>query len=253
MTSYTGSLQRIFDLHQSIRDLHPCLEKLYPVAIAEGDRIFIYTPDATEASYRLSEECPAPMPIPVGIRAAFPLGLDGKIACVVTGEVFDDLAGYVTIFHEFVHCAQFETCEQRLKQSLGIWRKAQAANDFMWELNHPFPYDSPEVSAAYQAFLAAAERDGLVDVQAARRTLTGLLSVEDGEYMHWQEWKEGFARFIENTVRRKVSLPENHNGSELPLSRVSFYEGGARLIQVIAEKETESINDPETLYHLISL
>jgi hypothetical protein len=38
------------------------------------------------------------------------------MACVVTGEVFDSLEGIVTIFHEFVHCQQFETCERELKQ-----------------------------------------------------------------------------------------------------------------------------------------
>jgi hypothetical protein len=248
---YTDPLQKLFSLQQTIRDLHPCLEKLYPVAIAEDERIFLFTPDPPGQSYRLNAEFPAPMSIPVGIRAAFPLDPDGRIACVVTGEVFDDLAGYVTIFHEFVHCAQFETCEQALKQTLTLWQKAQAANDFMWEINHPFPYESPEVSWAYQAFLTTAENGGLEDIRAARQKLTGLLNVEDAEYMRWQEWKEGFARFIENAIRRRVGLEENHNGSDLPLSRVSFYEGGSRLIRAIAEED--AINDLETLYSLMSL
>jgi hypothetical protein len=79
-----------------------------------------------------------PMPIPDGVRAAFLLeSLNNCIACVVTSEVFDTLDGFVTIFHEFIHCQQFETCEAKLKGRLGIARKAQAAQDFMWELDHP--------------------------------------------------------------------------------------------------------------------
>ncbi len=94
------------------------------------------------------------MSIPEGVRAAFPLeGLDNRIACVVTGEVFDSLDGFVTIFHEFIHCQQFETCEAKLKEKLGIARRAQAVQDFMWELDHPFPYQSPEFSSLYQSFL----------------------------------------------------------------------------------------------------
>ncbi len=32
---------------------------------------------------------------------------------------------------EFIHCQQAESCEQRLKQSLGIARQAQDTGDFM--------------------------------------------------------------------------------------------------------------------------
>lgn len=30
------------------------------------------------------------------------------MACVVTADVFSTMDGYVEIFHEFVHCYQFE-------------------------------------------------------------------------------------------------------------------------------------------------
>jgi hypothetical protein len=33
--------------------------------------------------------------------------------------------------------------------------------------------------------------------------------------MAWQMWKEGFARFIENAIRRKNDLPENFNGESV--------------------------------------
>ncbi len=83
------------------------------------------------------------MLIPQGVRAAFPLECYGnRMACVVTGDVFDALDGYVTIFHEFIHCQQAESAEQSLKQSLGVAGQAQNAGDFMG-LTHPFPCAAP--------------------------------------------------------------------------------------------------------------
>ena len=43
---------------------------------------------------------------------------NNRIACVVTGEVFGEPDGYVFIYHEFIHCAQWDCCEQRLKEGL---------------------------------------------------------------------------------------------------------------------------------------
>ena len=90
-----------------------------------------------------------------GVRAAFPLDLyDNRTVCVVTGEVFDDLKGYVIIFHEFIHCQQAENIEPELKQTLNIARKAVENGDSMWEINHPFPYENPDFVRLYQSFLS---------------------------------------------------------------------------------------------------
>jgi hypothetical protein len=51
--------------------------------------------------------------------------------------------------------------------------------------------------------------------------------------MIWQEWKEGFARFIENQINGRLNLPENHGGKEKPFNRVVFYEGGAHYIKLL--------------------
>ena len=48
------------------------------------------------------------MPVPEGVRAAFPLEcLDDRCACVVTPDAFESAEGLATIFHEFVHCRQY--------------------------------------------------------------------------------------------------------------------------------------------------
>jgi hypothetical protein len=159
------------------------------------------------------------------------LNNDGsRMACVVTGEVFDTFDGYVTIFHEFIHCQQFETCEQQIKQTLRVAQKALAAGDFMWEINHPFPYADAGFTHAYAHFLALKPGSDPTAVKAVRQELKNLLAPDDYEYLTWQEWKEGFARWIENRIQKRLDLSENHGGDQPPFSRVSFYAGGARTI-----------------------
>jgi len=242
-------LQKIFEIQRQIQDIHPFLEKVYPIAIVDEDHFLIYDRDGAADRYHYIREAPTPMPIPQGVRAAFPLdSYGGRMACVVTAEVFDLLDGYVTLFHEFVHCQQFETCEPRLKGSLEIARKAQAAGDFMWEINHPFPYELPGFVQVYAQFLEIIPGSEPAVVSYLRRRLQDLLSQEDYEYMAWQEWKEGFARWIENQVQRRLGLPENHGGRQQPLSRLSFYAGGAGYIRFLESQFPGLSLDPERLF-----
>lgn len=124
--------QKVFEVQGMIRDIHPFLERLFPIALVEGDHFLIYDIEPHSQRYTLARSVATSMPIPQGVRAAFPLECYGnRMACVVTGDVFDALDGYVTIFHEFIHCQQAESCEQSLKQSLGVAGQAQDAGDFM--------------------------------------------------------------------------------------------------------------------------
>jgi len=246
---YIQSLQKIFDLQKKIERIHPFLKKLYPVAIVKGDLFYVFDLDPSKKRYVLAKLAKPAMIVPDGIRAAFPLDFyEDKMACVVTGDVFDDLSGYVMIFHEFVHCAQTDRCEHKLKSGLSVAQQAQAANDNMWELNHPFPYEDSDFSEIYAIFLEAAS-DGILDkVIRCRSFLKETLNKPDYEYMVWEEWKEGFARLIENRIRKKLELEENHGGSDLPYSRVTFYEGGARYISVLLNEDKDLENDIEELF-----
>ena len=159
---YDQSLQKITTFQKKIQDLHPFLNKLYPVVVVEGDDFYIYDIDPKTKRYIFIKAAQPAMIVPKGIRAAFPLDFyDNKMACVVSGEVFDDLSGYATIFHEFIHCAQMECCEQKLKSGLKVAQEAQAKNDFMWELNHPFPYEDSVFTEVYTIFLEAASNKDL--------------------------------------------------------------------------------------------
>lgn len=239
-------LQKVLEVQAAIEDIHPFLAKLYPIVVVEDGHFLIYDTEPDSRQYRFVQRSPTPMPIPPGVRAAFQMpGYGDRMACVVTPDVFDEPDGYVTIFHEFVHCQQSERCEQQLKGTLAIARRAQAANDAMWEITHPFPYTARDFAQPYAAFLAG---DDLHAAEAARAQLWAVLAVEDYEYMVWEEWKEGFARFIENRIRRRLGRDENHGGKAPPLDRVVFYEGGAHYIQMLGRQDPELVTDIERLF-----
>jgi hypothetical protein len=249
---YDQDLKKIITLQKKIKDLHPFLKKLYPVAIVEGDDFLIYEFDPKKKQYIFIKTAQPAMIVPEGVRAAFPLDFyDNKMACVVSGDVFDDLSGYATIFHEFIHCAQMECCELKLKSRLKVAREAQAKQDFMWELNHPFPYEDSVFAEVYTIFLKAASEKDLEGVSRCRTYLKETLNAPDYEYMVWQEWKEGFARLIENKIRKKFDLEENHGGTDQPFSRVTFYEGGSLYIENLFYKDKTLKKDVEKLFDMM--
>jgi len=247
---YTANLQQLFELKEKISQVHPILHKLYPVAVVEDSRFYIFDLSEEGDSYEFIKDAASDMPVPQKLRAAFPLSFyDNKMACVVTEDVFADISGYVTIFHEFIHCAQMETCEMKIKSRLGVAQKAQEENNYVWELEFPFPYEDSLVLEIYTLFMESAEAKDLNTVNRCRTNLKDIINTHDYEYMTWQEWKEGFARFLENKIRRELELEENHGGVPPPFNRVSFYEGGARFISLLLAEEEELAEDIEALFY----
>ena len=250
--TYQAALQKLVELQSRFGEFHPLFQQAYPVAIVEGDQFHIYDVGA-DGSYARVRVAPTPMPIPAGVRAAFDLeAYNQRIACVVTGEVFDEPGGYVTLLHEFVHCYQANTCELRLKQTLEIARQAMAAGDYMWELEYPFPYDHPDFVTAYTTLFSAVESADLAGIIPSRSRLT-TLPPDALEYLHWQEWKEGFARFIENRLRQALNLPINHYGRQQPYHRISLYEGGAVWIDFLVRREPALLLDLEALFQRMGI
>lgn len=246
--NHEAKLHNLFALQGKLQHLHPLLQTLYPVVIAEEDEMLVYEPRGSQ--YALAGAFPSPMPIPRGVRAAFPLeDFGNRMACVVTEEVFDSLDGYVTIFHEFVHCFQFETCEPVIKKRLAVAQKALVDNDPMWEINAPFPYGNEGFIDAYNRLGQALTQRDLPAVIEIRAALRALLAPVDYEYMLWQEWKEGFARWLENRMQAALNLSLNLGGGHEPYTRVSFYAHGAALIGLLADHEPGLVNDIETLFN----
>jgi hypothetical protein len=258
-------LDAIVSLQQQVKDLHPAFAKAYPVAVVTNKTFYVYEQDAASGRYKLVKTAPDTMNIPVGIRAAMPLAFwDNRMACVVTPEAFDDLHGRVLVLHEFVHCYQWETCEMRLKEKLPLFQRAMERKDYMWELQHPFPYTQQAFSDTYGAMLAdladdRAPKSSARSASAAdsalgahRKQLKALLSADDWDYMTWQEWKEGLARHLENRVNERVGEPRNTGGQKTPYSRVTFYFGGEAVIRALSRREPAIERDLERLYRAIA-
>ena len=249
---YSESLQKLFVYRDRIKSLHPLLERLHPVAIVENKTFYVFDIDEAAGRYVFASSASATMPIPPRVRAAFPLDFyHNRAACVVTGDVFDSIEGYVIIFHEFVHCYQWNTVEPVLRKDLPIAVKAAEEQNYMWELNHPFPYVDPSFEENYKAFIEALDNNDLTSAAQHRNALKESVSPLDFQYMVWQEWKEGFALFLENRIREQLQLERNMTGRRKPYNRTVFYAGGESLISSLSEQESEILSDLELLFKLI--
>jgi hypothetical protein len=117
-----------------------------------------------------------------------------------------------TALHEHFHQwqGQLPDIYQRL-EALGLSKGDQSG---MWMLNYPFPYEKPEVDAAYRAAakaLIAALSASPADLRrnteayfAKRRAFAASVSEEEWRYFDFQLWKEGVARWTEMEVARRA-------------------------------------------------
>jgi len=81
-----------------------------------------------------------------------------------------------------------------------------------------------------------------------RRKLKRHLSQVDFEYLVWQEWKEGFARLIENRIQSYLGIEVNQYGKEKPYNRVTFYYGGSKFVEYLIQTEPGLYPDIDALF-----
>ena len=62
-STYTPRLQKVLALQESIRDLHPFLEKVFPIALVKDDQFWIYDLAPSSREYIFVGQAPTPMPI----------------------------------------------------------------------------------------------------------------------------------------------------------------------------------------------
>lgn len=247
---YEPELKKLVNLWKEVKNIHQSLEKLYPVAISEDSSYYIF--DLKNDEYYLAKTVVRSGNIPAKIRAAFPLQeYDFRFVCVVTGDVFENIEGYAVIFHEFVHCHQGYTIEMELKESMPVYREAMENKNYMWELNHEFPYNDSNVRQLYYLMCENLKENNIQEALDNRLKLKNILSRADYDYMTWQEWKEGFARFMENKLRIRFGLEPRLSYSKEEFNRVSFYSGGALLINRLKETNIQLLDNLKNLYSAI--
>jgi hypothetical protein len=237
------SLEQIVELHKEIKDIDRSLGKLYPVAVIENGVYFLFDLDESGEKYEFKMEYPYDGSVGKGIRAAFVLEFyEMKAAAIISEEAFETLEEWIVIFHEFVHCFQISEGSFDLRQTLAISREAWEKRDFMWELNHPFPYTNENFINKTK------ELDNGYDIGKYHNEMKAELSEKDFEYMIWQEWQEGYARYIENLVRERFGLNKISTPLAPPLERVVFYEIGSRHIETLIRNDTGLKGDIKALF-----
>lgn len=246
---YSDKFKALLKLQNGVKSIHPLLNEHFPIAIVEDKQLHIF--EYKNAKYSLSHIVPDTMNLPVGVRAAFPLEcMNNQVVVVVTGEVFDTVSEQIIIFHEFVHCYQYQTCEIQLREHIDLAKRSVNTND-SWELNYPFPYsDNQYIEITRSLFESLDKKDDRL-IGWARRKLKECLTTEQVEYMVWQEWKEGFARYIENQIKCFLGISLNHGGRDKPYSRTTFYEMGSQLIELIVQASPDSLYKIEELYYAL--
>lgn len=245
----SAGLDSLVAIWNDVRELHDYLRELQPVALVVSDSLVIFQADSLGTTYDYHVTVPAPFPMAPGIRAAFPLqATQGRAACVVGESVFDSEEDLILLLHEFVHCSQSNTVESEIKATLAIATEAAERGDFMWELEHPFPYADPEFVRHYSAMNASLLAGDAEHALAERAQLRAHLSEIDYEYMVWEEWKEGLARYLENRIQEQRGLPVNTFGEEPPYDRVAFYVSGANWIAYLVGTNPSLHADPKALF-----
>ncbi|MBU3146673.1 hypothetical protein [Clostridium sp. CF012] len=153
------------------------------------------------------------------------------------------------IFHEFVHCFQSENCEDEIRVSLEIERKSKEENNYMWEINHPFPYENSifiKKATELNDYFNAKDYNSVLNYH---KQMKECLSNIDFEYMIWQEWKEGYARYIENIIRVRLGIDINTNKLQAPFDRVCFYEIGSKYIDLLVNVNASLKSNIKDLYY----
>jgi hypothetical protein len=240
-------------MQKEVAFIHPALQDYYPLAIIQNDSLYIFDYNKEELKYKFIKQAPVPFPMSEDMQASFPLSVYDNIpTCVVGKKIFNSIDGYTFIMHEFVHCWQAGTVEMEIKSKLKIVQVANAKQDYLWELAHPFPYDDSLFVIHYQDFITALTNNELDEARTQRTMLKECLSDVDYEYMVWEEWKEGVARYVENKVKSHFSLGVNTYGKDKPYDRILFYYGGEIWSTALIEKDKTLLNNPLVLYDLMA-
>ena len=243
-------LNELIPIHSDMQAFHPSLMKLYPIAVSDpkDNTLAIYDIDLSD-TYSFITKGISDFFLPPRIRASFPIEFyESRCCCVVSPDIFDEADGFVTFFHEFVHCYQYEHGEEKIKKSLSISQKYDDPN---WELNHPFPYEEEFFKSAFLEIVNAAKQDESSKLRKRFKELRLRLEKYDYEYMIWQMWKEGFARFIENRIREKYKLKRNNFGELTQYNRISFYYLGDEIISCLHRLDKSVIIDIERLFTIL--
>jgi hypothetical protein len=92
------------------------------------------------------------------------------------------------------------------------------------------------------------ELDNGYDIGEYHNEIKSELNEKDFEYMIWQEWKEGYVRYIENLVGERLGANKNSSVLTTPFERPVFYRIGNRYIETLIRDDPKLKGDIEALF-----
>lgn len=243
-------VNKIIDFQKDIVFLHPILEFLYPVAVSEDNLLFIYDLKNSGREYEFVKQIKPAMPVPKGIRAAVQItDYNKKASCIVSNEIFGSPLNYVEIFHQFVHCYQIQECEYKIKNSLTIYKQETKKFNFMWEINFPFPFESSRFQQYYADFISGVQEKDSIQIRKSRQNLKDLLTKMQYEYLVWQEWKEGLAKYVEKLIKNHLNIKIHNSNYLTPCEKTCFFAAGSIFIEYLSDNNDDFLLNIEKLFY----
>lgn len=115
MQDHVNQLNSLLELQAQISGIHPLLDYHFPIGIAQG-RLLTLFDVLSNRKYSYIQTIKLDFETSPYICAAFPIEeYNQQTVCVISKEVLESNQGKVIVFHEFVHCFQDLTCDQKLK------------------------------------------------------------------------------------------------------------------------------------------
>jgi len=252
--SQINFMDKIIEMYNEIKYIHISLEELYPITIIHNNNFFVFDLDDNGNKYelKLKMELPEFMSGDFSyLLAAFPLDFyEMKASVVISNNILENPDNHIAIFHEFVHCFQWHNGELDIRRELLVEKQECEKNNFNWELDYPFPYNSEYFINKTIELSNSITYENMLQYHMDMKKY---LQETEFEYMIWQEWKEGFARYVENLIRIKLEMEINTNELNPPFNRVHFYEIGSKYIKLFVNNENELGNNIKELFYRMKI
>jgi hypothetical protein len=182
-----------------------------PLMLVTADTEFLtHDPAPPKEMKKVADDLYArPRMFPPNLQATMPIF--GPPATMVVGDAAHTASKtstvwLITLMHEHFHQLQWsQPGYQTVVDGLNL---ARGDTTGMWMLNYAFPYDKPEVIAAFNhlrdlLLRAVNEKDAAAFAADAkeyvieRKKFFARLSSDDAKYFSFQLWQEGIARYTE--------------------------------------------------------
>ena len=236
-------MDNIIKIHDSVKNIHVSVEKLYPITVINDGYFFVFDKNEIGDKYELRRKVETSVVVSNDILTAFHLDFyDMKPSVVISKDMLVNPGNDILVLHEFVHCYQLENGSLEIRNGLSIQGQEMAKKNYNWEIDFPFPYNN-EYFIDKTVELAGCFANGKYeDVIIYRNCMRTYLHKTEYEYMIWQLWKEGFARYVENLIRRELGLKLNGNVLRPPFGKVHLYEIGSKYVEMLIKKD-KKLND----------